>query len=109
LLPNDVALSIKLLLTSNERYFLTSDDTIKPKFIVHDAFMYFQVVLLKDAAFHRLTAALNAGNHFETRFKNMFGKTYTVDKNRMEKTLDISLKDPFEKCIVILHKASKIT
>jgi hypothetical protein len=48
LIPNNVPVSIKLLLTSNERYYLTKTDAVLPKFIVHEAFMFFQVVLLKD-------------------------------------------------------------
>jgi hypothetical protein len=80
LIPCNMPVSIKLLLTSNERYYLTKTEAVLPKFVVHDAFMYFQVVLLKDLAFNKLNTALYAGNHFETRFRHTFGKTFTIDK-----------------------------
>jgi hypothetical protein len=97
LIPNEVPISIKILLSSNERFFLTTETRCHPKAVIRSAIMHFQVmnvsyflqctsfsfsshsektfstsqkqvVLLKDHVFHGLNNALSRGATFQTKF-----------------------------------------
>jgi hypothetical protein len=44
LIPNEVPISIKILLSSNERFFLTTETQCHPKAVIRSAIMHFQVM-----------------------------------------------------------------
>ena len=76
LIPSNLAIGIKIFLTSNERFFITSTAGVKPRYVISDARMYFQVCILKEPVYQKIHAKLNSGSELQINFLSKFIKVY---------------------------------
>ena len=81
-----------LTFSSDERFFFTNKQGVKPRFVISDARAYFNVCILKEPVFAQIHSKLNSGNDLQINFVNRFIKTFTVHSGVMEAFLDISTK-----------------
>lgn len=77
---------------SDERFFLTSESGVKPRFVISDARAYFNVCILKEPMFNQIQSKLNSGGEIQINFVNRFIKTFTVHQGVVETFIDISTK-----------------
>ena len=64
----------------DERFFMTSTANVKPRFVITDARMYFNVCLLKEPVFQRIQTKLNSGSDLQINFLNKFIKVSFTDR-----------------------------
>ena len=86
---------------------MTQSTTVKPKLHIKDARLYIQVCLLNPQSLIRVHQKL-ANNTLQFPYMSNVIKTYSVEIGHVQAYIDITLKDAFQSCIVILYKNTEL-
>ena len=95
-------MAVKLLFNDPKKFFVTSNASISPKYVITQARLYVMACLLDPASLLRVNARLAQGNGLQIPYLAFCSRSFAVEQGRLSCTLDISLKDPFTSCIGML-------
>lgn len=89
---------------SASRFFVAKTSTIRPKLHVENVKLYVQACLLEPSALLKIHQRLSGGNSLELLYNAHVTKTFSVETGHLQTCFDITLKDPFQSVIVLIHK-----
>lgn len=102
LIPSGVDIGIQIEFVDGNKYFITQTNA-KPRLKIIEAKLYIEVCLLKPQAILKIHQRLANGT-LQLPFVGDVNKTYSIEVGHLQTHINISLKDPFEQCLVILHR-----
>ena len=92
---------------SAPRFFVTQSTTVTPKLHIKDARLYVQVCLLAPQSLIKIHQRLANGTLQLPYMANVV-KTFSVEVGHLEAYFDLTLKDTFQSCIVLLYKNTEL-
>ena len=63
---------------SDERFFMTKTTTVKPRYVISDARIYFNICILKEPVFQRIHSKLANGSEIQLNFLNKVNKSRLI-------------------------------
>ena len=104
LIPNNLEIQVRVTFTDNERYFVCPADK-RPRFQIQDAQLHLLCCILRPQAELAIAKTINA-NQLQIPFMGQVFKSFSVPTGVIQHEIDISLKDHYQNCCVILHRVS---